>query len=68
VLTVKGEEGLPEVGLGIAAKVGEKGEELINVVEKEIEVWMIREWCQEMSVCGISKIRGGRSGMGKGLY
>jgi hypothetical protein len=68
LLTLRGEKGLPEVGLGIAAKVGEKGEELINVVEKEIEVWMVKEWCQEMSVCGITKIRVGRSGMGKGLY
>jgi hypothetical protein len=76
VLAVRGEKGLPEVGLGIGAKMGEvigtdgKTEtvELINVVEKEVEVWMVREWCQEMSVCGISKVRGGRTGMGKGLY
>jgi hypothetical protein len=76
VLAVRGEKGLPEVGLGIGAKMGEvvgtggKAEmvELINVVEKEVEVWMVKEWCQEMSVCGISKVRGGRTGMGKGLY
>lgn len=59
---------LKKEGREVLGEIDKDDESKINVVEKELETWMVQGWCQEMSVCCISKVRGGRSGMGKGLY
>jgi hypothetical protein len=54
-----------------------KGEEKIEVedsdgmvlaTEKEAEIWMVRGWCEEMSVCCVVREGKGRGGVRKGLY
>ncbi|KAF2795731.1 hypothetical protein K505DRAFT_323864 [Melanomma pulvis-pyrius CBS 109.77] len=59
---------LKKEGREVLGEVDKDDESKINVVEKELETWMVQGWCQEMSVCCISKVRSGRSGMGKGSY
>jgi hypothetical protein len=45
--------------------IAEKEEVL--AVEKELEVWMVQKWCEEMSVCCIVKEKQ-KGGARKGLY
>ncbi|KAJ4299969.1 5'-flap endonuclease [Kalmusia sp. IMI 367209] len=45
----------------------EEGKGEVLAVKKEVESWMIKKWCEEMSVCCISK-EGRKSGVIKGLY
>ncbi|KAF2708124.1 hypothetical protein K504DRAFT_468499 [Pleomassaria siparia CBS 279.74] len=58
-LKKEGRDALPDVVKG--------DDGAVNVVEKELEDWMVQGWCESMSVCAINKVRGRRSGMGKGL-
>jgi len=39
----------------------------IMAVERELEAWMVREWCEKMSVCCVYAERG-RGGARKGFY
>ncbi|KAF2177084.1 hypothetical protein K469DRAFT_742694 [Zopfia rhizophila CBS 207.26] len=43
------------------------GEEMVDVVYKELETWMVQGWCQEMSICCVEKEKK-RSWRGKGMY
>ena len=40
---------------------GEYGDEveLVDVVPMELQSWMVRDWCQEMSICCVSKEKSG---------
>jgi hypothetical protein len=43
-------------------------DEYVLAVKKELESWMVQGWCQEQSVCCISKGGRSRGGFGKCLY
>jgi hypothetical protein len=53
-----------------------KGEKIIDkeedgmvfATEKEVETWMVRAWCEEMSVCCVFREGRGRGGARKCLY
>ncbi|KAF2257793.1 hypothetical protein CC78DRAFT_622335 [Lojkania enalia] len=38
------------------------------VVEKELEIWMVQGWCQDMSICCILRKNRGCGMAGRGLY
>jgi hypothetical protein len=46
---------------------GEMGEGETLAIEKELEAWMVREWCESLSVCCVFAERG-RGGARKGFY
>lgn len=48
-------------------QVDEKGDQVL-AVEKEVESWMVQYWCQEHSICCISKEGRSKGGYGKALY
>ncbi|ORY13946.1 hypothetical protein BCR34DRAFT_561293 [Clohesyomyces aquaticus] len=57
------------VGLELEAELGDVlAGEMIKVVEKEVEGWMLQRWCEEMSVCCVQRESRGRGGVRKGLY
>jgi hypothetical protein len=43
-------------------------EGLVGAVQKELEVYMVQAWCQEMSICCMSRDGKGRGGVRRGLY
>ncbi|PSN64976.1 hypothetical protein BS50DRAFT_611200 [Corynespora cassiicola Philippines] len=49
-------------------KIEDGVEDEVLVVEKELETGMVQGWCQEMSICCVSKEGKGRSGVRKQLY
>ncbi|KAF2678862.1 hypothetical protein K458DRAFT_480656 [Lentithecium fluviatile CBS 122367] len=57
----KGEEGLK-------TPAGEGKEGMVLATEKEIESWMVRGWCEEMSVCCMAREGRGRGAARKGYY
>lgn len=44
----------------------EKGDGMVLAVEKEVEGWMVRGWCEEHSVCCVQREGKGR-GKGGGV-
>jgi hypothetical protein len=46
----------------------EEGDGIVLATEKEVEMWMLRGWCEEMSVCCVERDKRGRGGARKGLY
>ncbi|KAF2274363.1 uncharacterized protein EI97DRAFT_435209 [Westerdykella ornata] len=52
---------------GEALSVEEGGDQVL-VVEKELETYMVRAWCEEHSVCCASRDNKGKVGLPKGQY
>ncbi|KAJ4307623.1 5'-flap endonuclease [Neodidymelliopsis sp. IMI 364377] len=51
------------------ALVGVEQDDQVLVLEKELDVYMVRDWCQEMSICCIhAKESRGRGSARKGFY
>jgi hypothetical protein len=51
------------------AILGLERDDQVFAIEKDLEVYMVRDWCQEMSVCGIhAKESRGRGSARKGFY
>lgn len=46
----------------------EEGDGTVLATEKEVEIWMVRAWCEEMSVCCVMRDGRGKGGARKGLY
>lgn len=63
--------GLDSVGSGSKGGGGGGGddEEMVLAVRKEVETWMVQRWCEEMSVCVVSREKkAGSGGARRGLY
>lgn len=51
------------------AVLGVEREDQVLAIEKELEVYMVRDWCQEMSICCVhAKESRGRGSARKGFY
>jgi len=46
----------------------EEGDGMTMATEKEVEMWMVRVWCEEKSVCCVAREGKGSGGARKGLY
>lgn len=46
----------------------EKRDGMVLAVEKEVEGWMVRLWCEEFGICCVQKEGRGRGVGRKGLY
>lgn len=63
--------GLDSVGSGSKGGGGGGGddEEMVLAVRKEVETWMVQRWCEERSVCVVSREKkAGSGGARRGLY
>ncbi|KAF2848464.1 hypothetical protein T440DRAFT_509374 [Plenodomus tracheiphilus IPT5] len=52
---------------GVTGGVGGPSEAEVLAVEKELEAFMVKAWCEGLSVCCINRVRG-NGGARKGLY
>ena len=63
----RGVVGRKAEGRGGGTEGGETAEEMVLVVRKEVEAWMVQRWCEENSVCVVSREKKS-GGARKGLY